>query len=264
MIDIHHHLLHGVDDGPQDLETSIAMVRMAVENGTTHIVATPHADLRFSYDRAAHEERLQKFREALPADLASRITLGLGCDFHLTYDNIQAAKKDPAYYSINGKGYLMVELPDEGISRNTAEVLYELRVAGMTPVLTHPERNLTIQRNLNMLKPWLEGGLLVQVTAGALTGVFSDKAKKTALDLMDRNWVHFISSDAHSTGRRNPQLNEAYQFVKHTYGEVIAKRLLIDNPLAAFEGRPLGPQPEPLGLYEELEPKPWWQRLFGR
>lgn len=265
MIDIHHHLLPGVDDGSKDMEQTLAMLEMAVADGVTHIAATPHANNTYHYDRNAHEALLQSVREQMPEHLASRITLGLGSDFHLTYDNVEAAKANPAYFSINGKGYLMVELPDHAIPRTTPEALYELRIAGMTPVLTHPERNKTIQQDINMLKPWMQGGLLLQVTATSLTGVFGKTSQKIAYELMDRNWVHVIASDAHGTGRRNPVLSEARLSVANKYGEETARRLFHDNPLAAFEGRPLGPQPESLGLYEEFEPKSsWWKRLFGR
>lgn len=264
MIDIHHHLLPGVDDGSQDMETTIAMVRMAVEDGVTHIVATPHANTKYRYDRAEHEQLLQSVREALPADLSSRITLGLGSDFHITYDNVEKAKRDPSYFSIEGKGYVMVELPDVAISKNTDNVLYELRVAKMVPVLTHPERNITIQNNSDMLKPWMEAGLLLQVTAGSITGVFGPKAQKLAHLFLARNWVHVIASDAHGTGRRNPRLSEAYAVVQQKYGEETARRLFVENPLAAFEGRPLAPQPELLELYENHRRKSWLQRIFRK
>lgn len=265
MIDIHHHLLPGIDDGSQDMATTLAMIEMAFADGVTHIAATPHANHTYRYDRAEHEALLQMVRENLPQHIASRITLGLGSDFHLTFDNVEAAKANPAYFSINGKGYLMVELPDHAIPRSTPEALYELRIAGMTPVLTHPERNKTIQQNFEMLKPWMQSGLLLQVTATSLTGVFGKTSQKLAFDFLDRNWVHIIASDAHGTGRRNPVLSEARSIVANKYGEETAQRLFHDNPLAAFEGRTLGAQPEPLGLYDEFQPKSnWWKRLFGR
>lgn len=264
MIDIHHHLLPGVDDGSPDMETTIAMVRMAVDDGVTHIAATPHANNKFHYDRMAHEQLLQSVRQALPADLAGRITLGLGSDFHITFDNVEAAGKDPSYFSINGKGYLMVELPDVGIPPNLRETLYELRIAGMTPILTHPERNITIQGKPEIMKPWIEDGLLLQVTAGSLTGTFGPKAQKLAHDFLRKNWVHVLASDAHSLGRRNPRLSEAFQSVESKYGAETARRLFITNPLAAFEGTPVPPQPEPEGIFESDEAKSFLQRLLGR
>jgi protein-tyrosine phosphatase len=263
MVDIHHHLLPGVDDGPADMETSIAMVEMAVEDGVTHIVATPHANNTYEYDRAAHEALLQTLREALPSAIRDRITLGLGSDFHLLFENVAEAKADPAKFSINGKGYLMVELPDHGIPRNIEEVLYDLRVAGLVPVLTHPERNATLQANPETLKSWLEGGLLLQVTANSVTGEFGKVAHRISNLLLDNNWVHFVASDAHSIGRRNPRLSPAYARVAKRRGEETAHRLFVANPLAAFEGRDLPEQPEPLGLHDDLEPKSWWKRLFG-
>jgi len=263
MVDIHHHLLPGVDDGPVDIETSIAMVEMAVEDGVTHIVATPHANNIYEYDRPAHEALLQTVREALPDRVREKITLGLGSDFHLLFENVAEAKADPAKFSINGKGYLMLELPDHGIPRNLEEVLYDLRVAGLVPVLTHPERNATLQGSHETLKSWLQGGLLLQVTANSVTGDFGKVAHRLANLLLDNNWVHFVASDAHSVGRRNPRLSTAYATVAKRRGEEAAHRLFVQNPLAAFEGRPLGEQPEALHLHEDLEPKSWWKRLFG-
>lgn len=264
MIDIHFHLLPGVDDGPADMATTLAMIDMAIADGTTHIVATPHANNIYAYDRQAHESLLQTVRDSMSADQRSRLTFGLGSDFHLTYDNVEAAKLDPTRYSINGKGYLMVELPDHAIPRTTPEALYELRITGSVPILTHPERNKTIQQNLDMMKPWMIGGLLLQITAGSLTGVFGRTAEKAAWDLLDRDWVHVIASDAHSTGRRNPQLREAFDLIAKRFGENTAVRLFHTNPLAAFEGRPLGPQPELQGLHEDLKPKGFFARLFKR
>lgn len=264
MIDIHFHLLPGVDDGPETLDMTMDMIAMAIADGTTHIVATPHANNMFHYDRAAHESLLQSIRECMTPGQRSQLTLGLGSDFHLTYDNVEVAKADPAHFSINGKGYLMVELPDHAIPRNTVDALYELRISKSIPVLTHPERNKTIQQNLDMMKPWMVGGLLLQVTAGSLTGVFGKIAERAAFDLLDRNWVHFIASDAHSTGRRNPKLSDAFEIVAKRYGQETATRIFHDNPLAAFEGRSLGPQPDPKGLHEDLSSKGFFARLFGR
>ena len=264
MIDIHHHLLPGIDDGSKDLATSIAMIRMAVDDGITHIVATPHASHNFGYDRPRNQALLQQLREALPAELAGRITLGLGCDFHLNYENVEDAQQHRTRYTINETEYLLVELPDFNVPNRLDEVLYNLRVAGLTPILTHPERNATLQRTPERLQEWLGSGLLLQITAGSITGAFGGKAKELAWKLLRSNSVHFIATDAHDTARRPPRLSEAHLQVEKRLGKPLADRLCIDNPLAVFEGRPLPEQFELQDLEDEAEKAPFWRRLFGR
>lgn len=263
MIDIHHHLLPGLDDGARDLATSVAMVQMAVDDGITHIVATPHANHTYSYDRTGNQRLLDELRIALPADVAARITLGLGCDFHLNFENVEDAQKHRERYTINGTEYLLVELPDFNIPSRTEEVLYNLRVAGLTPILTHPERNTTLQRSPQRLQNWIADGLLVQVTAGSVLGTFGGKAKKMAWDLLQSGSVHFIATDAHDTVRRPPKMSDARQQIEKRLGAALADKLCVENPLAVFEGRPLPPQAL-LPDAEGEEDRPFWKRLFGR
>ena len=263
MIDLHHHLLFGLDDGARDLETSVAMVQMAVADGVTHIVATPHANETYPYDRARNEELLRQIREALPTETASRITLGLGSDFHLSFENTEDVRTNGKLYAINDGPYLLVELADTSIPARIDEVFYTMRVSGLTPILTHPERNATLQRSRGRLREWLKADLLVQVTAGSVTGTFGKQAEKVAWELLENRWVHFISSDAHNTGRRSPVLSGAYALITKKLGEDTARRLFVANPLAVFEGRSLLPQPEPLHVFQEA-PKPWFDRLIER
>ncbi len=263
MVDLHHHLVFGVDDGSPDLETSVAMVEMAVSDGITHIVATPHANAEFHYDREAHEAKLQQIREALPADTASAITLGLGCDFHLNFENTTSIQKSKETYQINRGPYLLIELADTSIPQRMDELLYDLRVLGLVPILTHPERNATLQRSRNRLAEWLRTDLLVQVTAGSITGNFGKTAERVAWELLENNWTHFVSSDAHNLTRRTPRMSDAYKLVAKRVGEDIAERLFVTNPLAVFEGRALSAQPEPKGVFEEEEPS-FWKRLTER
>jgi protein-tyrosine phosphatase len=133
MIDIHHHLLWELDDGSTSLENSVAMAKMAVADGITHVVCTPHANEQYAYDPQVVMQKIVQLQIAL--DTAGvNLKLGHGSDFHMSYDNIQEAKSNPAKFSINGHGYLLIELPDYGISRNLAETLYQLRLAGLTPI----------------------------------------------------------------------------------------------------------------------------------
>jgi protein-tyrosine phosphatase len=264
MIDIHHHLLFGLDDGSPDLGTSLSMARMAVEDGITHIVCTPHASGAYSYDPAEVTDRLGALRTAVQAE-GLALTLGCGCDFHLSYDNIHDALANPKKYAINGASYLLVELPDFGLPRSLTETFYELQLAGLTPILTHPERNPTLQRDMERLTEWLRNGMLVQVTAGSVLGHMGKAAEQMSQRLLANRWVHFLATDAHNLTTRAPRLSPAHEAVARRHGRAYADLLCKDNPLAVFEGKPLGPQDEPLRLFEdEEEKKSWWKRLLRR
>lgn len=262
MIDIHHHLLPGIDDGSRDVATSVAMIQMAVEDGITHIVATPHANHAYSYDRARNQALLEQVHDALPRETAERITLGLGCDFHLNFENVEDAQKHRDRYSINGTEYLLVELPDFNIPSRLEEVFYSLRIAGLVPILTHPERNATLQRTPARLSAWISNGLLVQVTAGSVLGSFGGKARDLAWRLMQSGSAHFLATDAHDTVRRPPKMHEAYRQVEKRFGRSLADQLCIANPLAVFEGRPLPPQAEM--PQNDDDARPLWKRLLRR
>ena len=263
MVDIHHHLLWGLDDGSKDIETSIAMARASAEDGVTHIVCTPHANGTYDFNPNVIAARRAELRERLEAEGVS-INIGLGCDFHLSYDNIQEAKENPTKFSVNGLGYLMVELPDYGVPRAMNETFYELQLAGLTPILTHPERNPTIQNDLPRLAEWMRGGLLLQVTGDSVTGHMGKTAQRIALELLSKRWVHFLATDAHNLTSRPPRLSEAREVVSRKYGEAYAESLVTTNPLAVFNGQPFEAVEEPIDLYEDLKEKSWFSRLLRR
>lgn len=252
-----------MDDGATTLETSVAMAKMAAADGITHIVCSPHANGNYGYDPPAIAEKITELQRHLDRE-AIAIKLGRGCDFHMSYENIQEAKLNPAKFSINGLGYLLVEIPDYGISRGLTEIFYQLQLAGLTPILTHPERNPTLQTDQPRMMDWLRGGVLVQVTAGSLTGRMGKQAERMAHDLLANRWAHFLATDAHNITSRKPKMQEAFDLVAQKYGPEYAHLLCVSNPLAVFMGKPLPPQPEPLNLYDNLEKKSWWQRLTGR
>ncbi len=246
VIDIHHHLLFDLDDGSRSLEMSVAMVEMAIADGITHIACTPHSSERFRFQPSLNQERLAELKKAV----GDRIELGLGCDFHLMYENIEDALHAPTKYSINGKGYLLVEFPDFSISPNTAATFYDLRLSGMTPIITHPERNPLLSKQPERMSEWLATGALIQITAASLHGRFGQNAQQVCHWLLERNWVHFLATDAHNLTTRPPQLRAAYDVVSEKYGAATAERLCVTNPRAAFFGEPLPAQPEMLGIDE--------------
>jgi protein-tyrosine phosphatase len=263
MIDIHHHLLWGMDDGAADIETSVAMAKIAAADGISHIVCSPHANGTYVYEPWVIAKKLAELQQRL-RDEQIAIKLGYGCDFHMSYENIMEAKIDPAKFSINGLGYLLVEVPDYGLPRGLTDIFYQLQLAGLTPILTHPERNPTLQGDPERLAEWLRGGVLVQVTAGSVMGRMGKSAERMSHELLANRWVNFLATDAHNTTSRPPKMRDAFELVANKYGPEYAHLLCISNPLAAFLGKPLQPQPEPLNLYEDLKEKSWWQRLTGR
>ena len=260
MIDIHHHLLFGLDDGSKDIETSVAMADMAASDGITHIVCTPHANHLFRFSPEINQEKLEQLRERLDG----KVTLGLGCDFHLSFENIDDALKNPTKYTINQKRYLLVEFADLAIPEQMTQVFYQLQVAGIQPIITHPERNLTIQKSPQRLDEWLHGGCLVQVTAASLTGRFGRIAMSLAHKLIAENKVHFLATDAHNLQSRPPLMKEAFEIVKKQYGVETAERLCVSNPRAVFSGDDLPAPSVAAGGTSSPARQGLWNRLLKR
>jgi len=235
MIDIHCHILPDVDDGPKSWEISEEMCRMAAADGTEHIVATPHANRRYQYDR----EYLQITLEQLRKRVGPRPRLTLGCDFRLSPENVKDATRFPDRYAIEGGKYLLAEPSHTEVPPQVDDSLRELLGAGITPVITHPERNTVLQKTPQRILEWVKLGCAVQVTASALTGGWGEKAWHLAQWLLKQNAVHVLASDAHDTVRRPPGLSLARDVVADSNGDFVAKALVEDNPRAIVSGKML-------------------------
>ena len=232
MIDIHSHVLFGLDDGARTMEDSLAMVRMAAEHGTTDLVATPHANLTFKFEPEQIAERMARVREAAGGVLR----LYTGCDFHLSFDNIQDSIEHPRKYTINQQRYLLVEFSELLIFNNTEDIFARIRDAGMTPIVTHPERNGLLRQRIEKIAQWVDQGARVQVTAQSLTGGFGRRAQEFSRELLDRKLVHVVASDGHDCERRPPVMDQARTWLRQTYGAALAESLCVGNPGAALSG----------------------------
>jgi protein-tyrosine phosphatase len=240
MVDIHCHILPGLDDGSTSLEISCAMAEMAIEDGVTHVIGTPHA----SPEHRFIPELIRERRDELQARFEGRLILATGCDFHLSYENLQDIQHDAQRYTLNQKSYLLVEFADFSIPPSLDQALHEMQLAGLHPIVTHPERNPLIRTQPERLYKWLRQGCYVQVTAQSILGRFGSAAQEMSQEWLDAGAVHFVASDAHNTSSRPLRLKEAYDHLAKTRGEEVARALLVDNPLAVFEDRPIPWVPE--------------------
>lgn len=240
MVDVHCHILPGLDDGPENIEESLEMAEAAIADGITHVVATPHCSNEYAFDYA----RVSKLREEVQGRIGERLKLATGCDFHLNPENLEALRKSPEDFCINQKGYLLVEFNEFSIPPAMDQMLHELQLAGLRPIVTHPERNGILRSQPERLAKWVRAGNFVQVTGGSLTGTFGPGAQKDALRWIAQGVVHFVASDAHNMRGRPLRLQPAYDLVKEQFGEEMSRGLFVENPLAAFEGRELPYVPE--------------------
>jgi len=211
------------------------MLLLAAENGTTDIVASPHANHEFKFDPEIIAAKVEQLRQAVNG----AIRIHTGCDFHLSYDNIQDSLLNPSKYAINHKKYVLVEFSDLLIPKTTDDVFYQMQAAGMIPIITHPERNMLLQQRLDKLAQWIESGCLVQVTAQSFLGGFGKHAKTFADRLLDRGLVQIVASDAHDSKYRPPSLQEAYEYVSKSCGPGRAEMLFVHNPAATSTGAPV-------------------------
>ena len=257
MIDIHCHPLARIDDGPETFDVSVAMCKLAAEDGITHLVATPHFNYQFTFD----SERNQNKRAELQAAIGEVPKLLLGCDFHISYDNVQRLTSDDArQFTINQTQYLLIELDDHFVPQQFDQILYNLQVAEVIPILTHPERNPVFRRKPELVSKWVARGCLVQVTAQSYLGGFGEQPQRLTERWLKQNLIHFFASDAHDEHHRPPLLSSCYRRVTEEHGEEVAARLLVKNPEAVINGQALPPAPEPVDL-KKAGSKRWFSFL---
>lgn len=248
MVDIHSHILPEVDDGPKTWDISVEMCRTAAADGISHMVATPHANDRYHYDR----EYLTGLVSHLQQLVGDTPKLSLGCDFHLSYDNVQDALANPTRYVIDNTRYLLVEFSNYSIPQQISDSFLKLGDHGITVIVTHPERNPILRENPQRILEWAEQGCIIQVTGSALTGFWGDRSRRVAHWLLEHQAVHVLATDAHDTAKRVPILSTAREAAAEICGEEIAQALVETNPRAIINNEPLQYFPRPLlGSYKK-------------
>ena len=234
MYDVHCHILPDIDDGPQGLEEALSMARIAVDDGTRTVVATPHGTRVMALGgKEALEGRVRSFNDELRANNID-LTVVMGAEYLLSPELLEEARQG-ALISLNGSRYLLVEIDFLQYHHYTEEALFQLQLEGFTPMLAHPERQADIQERPKLLTGLVDRGVLSQITGGSLLGHFGRSAQRCAEHLLKQNVVHLLASDGHSaTGNRQPVMAEALTAAERLVGEAAARTLVVANPSAVL------------------------------
>lgn len=237
MIDIHSHILPGVDDGAQDSSESLEMARMAVQDGVRTMVATPHMmpDGPMANRRDIVIERLEKLRRALdghgiPLEVLPGGEVYIGA-------NVPAELERGDLLTCADRGaYVLMELPAGAIPSFAEQVLFECQVRNVVPIVAHPERNVRSPDDLKAFSEWVARGVRLQVNARSLLGESGSAVERAAREIIGRRMAHFVASDAHSPKRRPPGLSAARGVVERMAGRAYAELLFEKNPARAIAG----------------------------
>ncbi|MCC3375545.1 tyrosine-protein phosphatase [Cohnella sp. REN36] len=232
MVDLHSHILPGMDDGPASLEMSLEMARMAVREGIEVVYATPHHLLPpYDNERSTVVKAVARLSEALRA---AKIPLQVraGQEIRMTPEWLREAYEGKLL-PLSGTTYTLIELPSAGIPEHLPHAIHEMGVLGWRPIIAHPERNREIAKHPERLLPFVEAGALCQLTSHSLTGRFGKETQTAALTLCKRGYIHLVASDAHDCERRPFELRVAYEMLEAKFGSVFVQRLQRNAKLIA-------------------------------
>ncbi len=218
MIDIHCHILPGVDDGAKHMEESVQMAKSAVSQGINTIIATPH-HLNGSYDNYKEDilVAIDQLNDRLQAE-AIPLTILPGQETRINGDMLDDLENGHLLPLNDTSGYLFVEFPSNHVPRYTKQLMFDLQLQGIKPIIVHPERNKELIENPDILYDLVSNGTLTQITAASIAGKFGKKIKKFSLQLIEANLTHFIASDAHNITSRGFVMQEAHAVIKDKYG----------------------------------------------
>lgn len=254
MIDLHCHILPGLDDGPVKLDQALAMARVAADDGVTHVVATPHhRPPAYVVSRRDVEREVVLFNRRLDeAGIALEVLPGAEVALR---PELAAEARRGGVTCLGWQGrYFCLELGEAGAPEGLKDLVFQLRLQGLTPIITHPER--LVDRDWEWLAELVELGCLGQVTAMALTGRMGRPQRKAARELLQQGLAHLVASDGHGPERRPPLLGQARREVEQMAGPDMARQVFVDRPQAVLEGRDLD-------LAKPLKRRRWLSAWLG-
>jgi protein-tyrosine phosphatase len=239
MIDLHCHILPGVDDGARTLEEAVQMCRMAAADGCEAMIATPHQRRGEWWNDDV--KLLRGLADQLQAAVGDGFRVALGGEVHAGPQLLEEVKRlpDGGVLPLAGSRYLLVEFNSYTTPAQANDLVHELVIAGWRPIVAHPEFIPWLARSPELLGDLLALGATAQVTAMSLTGDFGRRPQQDTLLFLEEGMVHFVASDSHGTRNRPPGLRRAFQTIAARLGDETARRLTTDNPRAVLEDRPL-------------------------
>ena len=236
MIDLHSHILPGVDDGSPDLANSLAMARMAVDDGIKVMACTPHfMPGLYNNDATDIKQRVETFAKEL-ANHNIPLRVVVGGDVHIRSDIVDVLKTKRAP-TLHDTRYVLLEPPQVVKPLRFEELVSKMVEAGFIPIITHPERLSWIEQHSAILRPLILAGAWMQITAGSLTGRFGKRAQYWAQRLLQTGQVHIMSTDAHNLGSRPPRLAHAAALAAREVGTVEAQNLVVTRPKFILENK---------------------------
>lgn len=231
MIDIHAHILPGIDDGAKNMDEALEMAVLAVESGVKTLVVTPHcmdfADRKNFLDNQLMSEiesfRSQLAKENIPLEILPGMEI---FGTQKTPDLIRQGK----LAGINNSDYMLIEFAFHNYAVQATEILEKIIDMGKRPVIAHPERYEYVKEDPYILNLWVEMGCLLQINKGSLLGSFGRREQALAFELADRDFVAAVASDAHSSVRRTTWMGDVYNLLAQEFSQFKAKQLLETNP----------------------------------
>lgn len=230
MVDIHCHILHGLDDGPKSLEQSMELCRELQKKGIEKIIATPHFISGDDYVPTVEEilEKVSFLQQELDKE-DIKLKIYAGMEVYASHDTIERIKNNEVL-SLNNSRYILIEFPFETIPRYISDLLFAMQLEGFTPIIAHPERYCSMYRKSKLLKELVEKGVLLQINSESIMGAYGKRAKKAANELLKAGMVHFIATDSHSLHRILSDKKEIEKRVSKICGVENTERIMYLNP----------------------------------